>query len=78
MSETNRKGVRIMKDNVLQVRLNDSLYQRVKELAEENDMPLSTMIRTLTKEAVDYRELGMSIRLAEIVLTNVQNQNLNQ
>jgi len=56
---------------VSQVRFTPSMWNKVKREAEEAGTPPATMVRTLVGEALQYRELGLNVLLAQKIMSKI-------
>lgn len=58
-------------EKVSQLRMTQEMYDDLNELALEDDRSMANMIRVLLDEAIYYRKLGMSKRLAKAFIARL-------
>lgn len=56
---------------VTQLRVTESLYEELERLSLDEDRPMANLIRVLLDEALYYRKIGMSKRLAKSMLAKL-------
>jgi len=56
---------------VTQLRVTESLYEELERLSLDEDRPMANLIRVLLDEALYYRRIGMSKRLAKSMLAKL-------
>lgn len=60
-----------MKSNVVQIRMDDELYNMFKEHASKNAATISTTIRQLAKEGLEYRKIGITPEIAKQTMNQI-------
>ena len=56
---------------VTQLRVTESMYEVLERLSLDEDRPMANLIRVLLDEALYYRQIGMSKRLAKAMLAKL-------
>ncbi len=56
---------------VTQLRMTEAMYDELTELAAEDGRPMANLIRVFLDDAIYYRKIGMSKRMAKLFLSKL-------
>ena len=56
---------------VSQLRMTEEMYTKLEQMALDDDRPIASMVRVLLDEAIYYRGIGMSKRMASRFMENI-------
>jgi hypothetical protein len=58
-------------DKVTQLRMTEEMYSQLDQLMTEEGRSMANLIRVLLSDAIYYRNIGMSRRLAKLFLSRL-------